>query len=488
MPKRALAILTVVVLAVAALPASAGWLDALVRAGSKTAKHGTGTLDNVASHIKVLPPKGEGAAIAAEASHQGHWRFVNRAGETVTAATPEELARALSILAPEAAAKPGARLAVHLTEDTVFQHRALLKDLPKSADLHVMVGSDSYRLLQAGEGASAKLFAEVRPRLVAELSERHLFDEAVWQLARPLNKANIRVVALEPGGPAAISAAPRIDPATRRAITDAIDPDRLRHALSSVRSQTVLVTGRVEGELLFFRPASGPERSLLVRDLTVAAEAADVNLIILRSSSPRQPGARNWLWQKAEVQGLDTALERATTGDFLAALAPEGSRLSVTATQSGALRSTLDMQPARGIVGEPAANPISGAFNEVLAEVTAKVVIYGVQAYNRSAERDRELDRRIVPGVHSALQSIWLGGLVLGLLGIGNTVPWWRRLWPVEARAEYGSAFGYWAAKAARGAAFWGLFMPLAGPFAFGALVVESLWWMLTAPFRWLRR
>ena len=487
MPRNVLK-LAALLLALAALPASAGWLDALVRTGGKGAKAGAGSLETVAGHIKGLPSKAEGAAIAAEASHQGHWRFVNRAGETMTAATPEELARALAILAPEAGAKPGARLAVHLTEASVFQHRAQLKDLPKGAELHVMVEAGSYRLLRTGDGSAIRLFAEVRPRLVVELVERHLFDEAIWQLARPLNKANIRIVALEPGGPGVLASTPRIDAATRRALTDTIDPDRLRHTLPNVRGQTVLVTGRVDGELLHFKPASGPERQLLIRDLTTAADAADVKLIILRSSSPRQPGARNWLWRKAEVQGLDSALERATTADFLEALGAEGSRLAVTASPSGALRTTLEMAPARGFAGEPAANPIAGAFNEILSEVTAKVVLHGVSAHNRSAERDRELDGRLVPGIPSDIQIAWLGGLLLGLVSWPVTRGWWRRLWPAEARAEYGNGFGYGAARALREVAFAVLFLPFVGAIGLIVLLAKQGLAVLTAPFRLLRR
>ena len=36
--------------------------------------------------------------------------------------------------------------------------------------------------------------------------------------------------------------------------------------------------------------------------------------------TPRQPGGRNWLWQRIAVGGLDDALKRATLGDFLDAL------------------------------------------------------------------------------------------------------------------------------------------------------------------------
>src|SRR5258706_570869 len=96
-------------------------------------------------------------------------------------------------------------------------------------------------------GAAEGLFAEVRSSLVVELAERKSFEEAVWQLARPLNKANVRVLALEPGGPPRLASAPRVDPATKRALVDTIDPASLSAALGAVRGQTVLITGRVDG-------------------------------------------------------------------------------------------------------------------------------------------------------------------------------------------------------------------------------------------------
>ena len=71
------------------------------------------------------------------------------------------------------------------------------------------------------------------------------FEEAVWQLARPLRRADIRVLSLEPGGPQTLTAAPRLDPASRSALSDAIDPARLEASLSTIRGQTAIVTGRV---------------------------------------------------------------------------------------------------------------------------------------------------------------------------------------------------------------------------------------------------
>ena len=118
--------LAVLLFAVTASPAVAGLLDTLF--GTATSASRTGEpLANAVERIKALAPTSDLAPLAAAASHDGHWRLVNRAGETMTAANPEELARALNVLAPEMAANPKARLAFYLTEDTVFLNDRLAK-------------------------------------------------------------------------------------------------------------------------------------------------------------------------------------------------------------------------------------------------------------------------------------------------------------------------------------------------------------------------
>jgi hypothetical protein len=278
--------------------AQAGWLSRLA-AGS--AEHGAArvarkgaTLEHAAAHLKALPDRPDSIALAAQATQEGHWRFVNKAGETFTAGTPDELKRVASVLLPEA--KADARLSLYVTQDTVFQHRAALKELPKSAELFVVLGDESYRILRRADGAGERLFAQVRPNLFTELAERARFDEALWQLMRPLDRARVRVLALEPGGPSTLTSTPRIDAATKRAAVDVIDPASLPAAMGTVRGQTVLVTGRVDSQLLYVKPSSGPEKSLLVRDLLQAADDADVNLVVLQSAStPRQPGGGSWV-------------------------------------------------------------------------------------------------------------------------------------------------------------------------------------------------
>ena len=472
--------------------AAAGVMDDLWRLSSgrtSPAKSGDG-IDAVATYIKTLPVRPDQAVLAASASHEGHWRLVNRAGETVTAANPDELARALNLLAPGMTETAKARLALYLTDETVFQHRALIGQLPL-ADRYVMIAGAAYALRDVMPMTDPRFlaaFAEVPPRLVVGLQDRAKFDEVMSQLTKPLAKALIRIIALEPGGPAKLSASPLIDPTTKRAMTDAIDPDRLRHTMSSLSGQTAVLTGRVTGDVLVFKPSNGPERSLLLPDLTAAAEAADVNLIVLRSSSARQPGARNWLWQRVEVANLDSAIERSTLADFLSALGGETGTMFVDAAAFNAFRTQLTIgQIHPATLSMPSGNPISGVFNDILAEVTAKVPVQGIMAYMRSAARDRELSRRIIPGIPSWLQISYAAALVLGLIAWPVVSGWWQRVWPPEQRAEYGNAIGFQAAQIARRLAFFLLFLPLAGPFAYLWFAARSFPRLLRALFRDVR-
>jgi hypothetical protein len=484
---RALALAAIVVLPTVLF---AGWLDRLPGLAQKTGPRltaaGADGLARAAEHVRALPPGKETVALAAQATQEGHWRFVNRAGETFTAGTPNEMKRAVSVLHPEA--KAGSHLAVYVADDTILDHRDALEKLPAGAGLFVVAGRESYRVLHRGEGKAARYFAEIRPHLVVEIHDRRLFREAVWQLARPLEKANVRVLALEPGGPPVLSVRPRIDRATARALVDVVDPARLPAAMGPLRGQTLLVTGRIDSELLYVQPAKGPERSVRLKDLFKASEEADVNLIVLHASAtPRQPGGRNWLWLTVEVKGLEQALQRARMADFLNALGAPNRRLAAIAMPVGR-RALLDLAPADDLPGTGAARPVSDFFSSLASSITGNVVTAAVQANLRSAERQQELDRRLVPGIPSSAQVVYLALFIVGLFGVPLSRAWWQRVWPREDAAEYAGRTGYWAARAVRALAYALVFMPLtavaAGPLNLFVQVSDGV----MAPVRWWRR
>ena len=467
-----------------------GAFDRLGVPGTKTggdlARSMSGSLENAARLVRSLPPRADALAIAAEATPEGHWRFVSRAGEVFTVGTAEEMKRAIPLLHPEA--KAGVRLALHVTEDTVFRQAAALKALPANAELFVVVGPESYRLVRRAEDAPDRFLAEVRPHVVVEMADRRLFAEAVWQLERPLTKAGVRVLALEPGGPSSLSAGPRIDPASRRPLIDVIDPGSLAAAMDSVRGQTLLVVGRIDRDQLYVRPSGGGERSLLLKDLFRAAEAADVSLILLHAATtPRQPGGRNWLWQRVEVAGLEEALQRSRLADFLNGLGAPNRRMAAIALPVGG-RTLLDLTPVGDLAAAPPARGVTDFFSGIVADLTGRVVAAGVKANLRSAERQQEFDLRLLPGVPSALQFGYLALMFVGLFGVPLSRGWWSRIWPPEVATEYAGRTGYWAARAVRSLAYALIFLPLTALLAAPSNLAAQIWDGITAPARWWRR
>src|SRR5690606_16032892 len=95
-----------------------------------------------------------------------------------------------------------------LSADTVFVRRKLLSELP-DAELNIVVGKDAYRLRKPAAGDA--FVAEFRPNVTVALTSPAMFKEAISKLARPLEKAHVRVLALEPGGPKTLPTAPRRD-------------------------------------------------------------------------------------------------------------------------------------------------------------------------------------------------------------------------------------------------------------------------------------
>ena len=348
--------------AAAAGAAQANWLSKIVgaaehAAAARRAGKGAGASTTPPPTSRRCPTRPDGIALAAQATQEGHWRFVNKAGETFTAGTPEELKRVASRAAARGQGRRQARRSTS-REDTVFQHRAALKDLPKGTELFVVIGDESYRILRRGDGAGR---AAVRARCGRACSSS-------WPTASAFDEARVAADASARQGQRAragagagrsarrLASTPRIDPATKRAARrhdrpgepaggDGLGarPDRAGHRPR--RWPAALRASR----------RAGRRRACWCATSFKAAEEADVNLVVLQSAStPRQPGGRNWFWQKVEVKGLDEALQRARMADFLNALAGPSRRFAVSATPSGTLRTALDIRPAPDLPGGPA--------------------------------------------------------------------------------------------------------------------------------------
>lgn len=477
----------------AGVQAQAGWLTRILKEAGDTAgdagkfarlPDGFSVLDDAARHIRGVTAVNKGLALAAHVTPEGHWKFVNKKGDVYTAANPQEMARVQRMLAPDA--PDSIKVSYYLSSETVFQRSSLIRDLPDGADLYLVDGRSSYRLVERGVGEGRLLFASIQPNLVVRTGDRRLFDEAVFQLKRPLNRSNIRLLALEPGGPKELSPAPRFDPKSKTAMVDVVDPASLETAFSSIRGQSAVLSGQVRDGLLRADPAAGGTLAIPVARLKEVARANDVNLIVLNASAARQPGGRNWLWQRVEVEGYDDAIKRATFGDFLNVLGASRGEFAVTATDAARGRISLSAVPS-GDAAQPLTGKVSTWIDEAIGEVTGNVLMKSVDLDVRDEERQRELDRRLISWLPSSVHMMYLSLFVLGVVSLAVVRDWWRRLWPREDRSEYRGKIGYWAARCVRALAFLFVFLPLAALPALPVTLVKVIWGYIMMPVRFFR-
>ena len=210
--------------------------------------------------------------------------------------------------------------------------------------------------------------------------------------------------------------------------------------MGSVRGQTLLITGRVDASFSTSSPRAGPSAACSSRTCSRRPSDADVNLIVLQATStPRQPGGRNWLWQKVEVQGLEEALQRARLADFLNALGGPSAASPSWPLPVGE-RTILDLRPIADLPGAVSSGRSATSLPTSSPDLAGRVVATTVLANVRSAARQQELDQRMLPGISTDVQLAYLVLLVLGLLGVPVSRIWWQRLWPPEQAAEYAGA------------------------------------------------
>jgi hypothetical protein len=398
---------------------------------------------------------------------------------------------------PGVADNTAGRFTFYVDEETVFRRQDAVAALPEPIDVRLAHGERTHAVLR-GEG---QLHAVLERGLVVALDDAGAFAEAAWQLARSINKGGIRILSLDSGGSQQLARTPPRDAASGLPLPETVDPGGLGWALSGLSGQTVVITGKVEGTLLRYAAASGPERTADIADLLAAAEKADVNLILLQADKALQPGVRNTFWQQTEVGGLGEALRGASLGDFLAALCGGKRTMLVRAMPDTYGRTRVSIVPAPSGIGlaidEPAGtlDSMTGLMTEIAAGLMGRIASSSIEISARSRERQQELDARIVPGIPAALQLGYVVLIGIGVMGLPVALGWWRRLLPLRPRAAFGSGVALRLDRAWRIPAFSLLFLPLVALPAFlvnamlqAGQILGLVLRALTAPFRWLFR
>jgi hypothetical protein len=473
-------------LAVALLPtamprADANWLTRILRhaddsAPTRVGKGAVGAFDEAGLHLKTLPASARGRTIAVDATSEGHWRLRNADGETFTAATPDEFKRGVQLLAPIKAGDVVGHALV-LTAQAIFQYSAQMKTLPADAELKVLFDGQVRGVVRRVAAGNERYYLDAGGGVHVPVTTRAHVQEALWQLARSIDLADVRVLALEPGATTLLKS---LRAAGRGPLaSEAVDPERLPHMMSAVARGTIVITGRIVGPTLHYHPSSGPERTLMLDTLRKAAATSDVNLVVVHAASARQPGTRNWLWQRVDLTRLAPSTKPALA-DLVRQLT-DGIPVEVEVRDVQPRRATLAFASLAGGGGRGWTAPVGDAWRDFATEVTGTIVASGLQLDLRSREHQKELDQRIIPGIPAGAQFVYIGFWVLGLFGVLVALGWWQRIWPIEARADYPRRSGYWAARIVRTTVFVMIFMPLVALVSAPTALLRSVWEQIQA-------
>ncbi len=482
-------------------PAHANWLSTLGEVAATTGKTGgrlageisTG-LEGAVKIIGKLPAELQKGAIAAEALPDGAWRLRNAAGETITATSPEGVRGALAGLQPGLAADSKS-LTFYVGEDTAFRVPEALAALPTDAKIQLAIDDASLPLLRQGSGDATRLYAELNQGVIIALKDRALFDEAVWQLQRPLGKSGIRVLSLDNGGPFTLGSLGKRSP-EGLPLAETVDPAAMEAALTSLRGQTVIVSGKIEGDTLLFAGKSGPAGSIPVAGLMQAAERSDVNILLLDSGVAKQPGGTTWLWQERGIAHLDAAMAKASLGDFIAALGRGQGRIAIDADWGASGHFRLSAKPAAANAPAASGEVASAGVGEhvvtfavdLAGKLAGNVAPQSTSASLNSRGTQWDLDNRLIPGIPAWLQLWYLVNWFAGLIAFSEARSWWR--WLMRRSIGVAAPSGRLARVAAE-TFYWLIFAPLVGWPAIIVYLIRSfidqvigLARLLISPFR----
>lgn len=493
----------VAVAGVASLPSSsaAGWLTrAIKEAGDATGegldagriaiqRGAPRSVGKLADAVQSITKRDKRAAVlGATAVGPDEWTFVNASGEVFTAANANELARARTVLLPDADPRRATKLV--MSETALFGESGdLMKAFP-DAELAVAVGrrGQSYGLRATSTATvpgAPTWRLNIRSNVDVALTNRAELSAMLDVLERPIRRDKLTVLALRRQAPRPGSRSlSRGD--TQGIAGLEVAEGAVPAALKALRGRTAVLTGRVSGDTLTYRTAAGFDREIAIGPIREAAAANDVTLLLVNSATPRQPGVRNWLWQRASIAGFEKALTESDLAGMVNALADGNGRMVATIKATGAYRTTVTIAPEPSALSIPGSDLLGDITATVISETTGNVATKAISLDATSAERQSELDWRFVPWIPSALQLGYLFSFIIGLIGLPFLRVWWPRVWPPEASGEYASWIGLALARFARALTFLLVFLPLAGLPAAVATVAYTLWNYLLLPFRML--
>ena len=242
-----------------------------------------------------------------------------------------------------------------------------------------------------------------------------LLDEVLFAFDKPLTRGRVVVakIGTPPKGPRKIGFG---DAATRPGETLTVTKDDLVQGLAGHRGGTVVMTGRIEGDLI--RTDQGP---VPLADIQRAAAAADVHLVVMNGSA------------KAAHKVVADA---DTFGDLILGLADRRTAMVARAAADNKTRVRLtfapEVQSTASTTSRETIEDIAIGTGHLAGHAGANIV--ELFTTDKTETEDREM--RVIPWLSFGQHLLFGGSILFGLLGHRPAWWFWRKIWvlPTSSR------------------------------------------------------
>ena len=452
------------------------------------------------SDLKKIKVKKGTARVAVSTRSDGTLVLVAESGKQIVLDSSQDIRPILKNLKDASRTADGKKvkeLKFFTNEKSLFEHAKSHSLFAQLDNLNLVSSKGKILPLKAmTKGSGDHVFGvNVSKRTVVLASNGQQMKEALWRMGRGMNRGDVHLVSFD----GTARSTPNLLPVLTNGMPKPtlINPKKLNEALRTLRGKTLIVSGKVEGTDLVVDSAKDGRHVIQFDELKQLAAREDIDLFIVGKRSPKQPAVKTWFGSPFESQ-MKKAFQANTYGDFLSALHGEKKLLTIDTKLAANNRLTFQslsgesVEKLGGLTSFIKEIDIVGA---LAGRVVSKLSEISLDLNVKDKERASELNARIIPGVPSILQYLYIANIIFGFVGWTVSRWVWHKIWPPRARTDFSSLISFIGMKLLRFAVFvfglLGLFgLLFAALFGFKQVFdwVVVIWLIVTWPFRTLFR
>lgn len=411
--------------------------------GGKTFHKALPSADDGAWFARKLPDIDNVENLALIPGENGSWRIVTTTGDELQLSSLDDLPETVrkigkgqprgrtGDLATSGSGK-APRIQIAIRETDFFKLRKTEFAIPENGTLKLVRANGHAHPLSAIEiGGIRRLVVELGDDVFLNPANARALDANLKFLNTNVNKGNLAVGGFDSGAGVPRS---RVNQGPG-AIVSLLDADILESGLAKLKNRTLLVSGKVSpdpqtGALTLAVKDKGKTRAIDIREFESAAERQRVNLVIVDSQSPAQPGS-TWFSKTDIEKRFAKAQASVTQEDFLRALSPGNAKILINAGEIGGTRVTM---AARFSTTPRDVRAISGTASDYsagswLLEAGFRSGVRAVRINAENPDHTEEVNNRWIPWVSNF--ELVGGGLFLLVFAYVSvtTWKWWMWFW-----------------------------------------------------------